>query len=37
MFIRVVAGWMSILAQIDCWVPSRRIVAEWVPGFTDYD
>jgi predicted unusual protein kinase regulating ubiquinone biosynthesis (AarF/ABC1/UbiB family) len=37
MFLRVVAGWMSILAQIDCWVPSRRIVAEWVPGFTDYD
>jgi predicted unusual protein kinase regulating ubiquinone biosynthesis (AarF/ABC1/UbiB family) len=37
MFIRVVVGWMSMLAQIDCWAPSRRIVEEWVPGFTDYD
>jgi predicted unusual protein kinase regulating ubiquinone biosynthesis (AarF/ABC1/UbiB family) len=37
MFLRVVVGWMSMLAQIDCWAPSRRIVAEWVPGFTDYD
>ena len=35
MFIRVVVGWMSMLAQIDCWAPSRRIVEEWVPGFAD--
>jgi predicted unusual protein kinase regulating ubiquinone biosynthesis (AarF/ABC1/UbiB family) len=37
MFMRVVGGWMSMLAQLDCWVASRRIVEEWVPGFTDYD
>jgi predicted unusual protein kinase regulating ubiquinone biosynthesis (AarF/ABC1/UbiB family) len=35
MFIRVVVGWMSMLAQIDCWAASRRIVEEWVPGFAD--
>jgi hypothetical protein len=37
MFIRVVVGWMNMLAQIDCWAASRRIVEEWVPGFTDVD
>ena len=36
MFLRVVVGWMSILAQVDCYVDSRTIVEKWVPGFNDY-
>jgi predicted unusual protein kinase regulating ubiquinone biosynthesis (AarF/ABC1/UbiB family) len=37
MFLRVVVGWFSILAQIDCTVPTRRIVEQWLPGFRDAD
>jgi hypothetical protein len=37
MFLRAVVGWMSILAQIDCCAPTRRIVEQWVPGFADDD
>lgn len=35
MFVRVVAGWMGILSQIDCTVASLPIVERWVPGFAD--
>jgi predicted unusual protein kinase regulating ubiquinone biosynthesis (AarF/ABC1/UbiB family) len=35
MFLRVVVGWMSMLGQLDCCAPTRRIVEEWVPGFAD--
>jgi predicted unusual protein kinase regulating ubiquinone biosynthesis (AarF/ABC1/UbiB family) len=35
MFLRVVVGWMSILAQIDCSVDTRTIVENWTPGFND--
>ncbi|WP_028925540.1 ABC1 kinase family protein [Pseudonocardia acaciae] len=35
MLLRVVAGWMNILSQIDCTVRSREIVTHWVPGFAD--
>lgn len=37
MFLRVVLGWFSILAQIDCTVAARGIVHRWLPGFADYD
>ena len=37
MVMRVVVGWFSILAQIDCSAAAREIVIEWVPGFNDYD
>jgi predicted unusual protein kinase regulating ubiquinone biosynthesis (AarF/ABC1/UbiB family) len=37
MFVRVVVGWMSILAQLDCCAPTRPIVERWVPGFADED
>ncbi len=33
--LRVVVGWMAILAQIDCTAAAREIVMEWVPGFAD--
>ncbi|MHC8504865.1 ABC1 kinase family protein [Pseudonocardia artemisiae] len=31
--LRVLSGWMNILAQLDCTVAARGIVARWVPGF----
>jgi predicted unusual protein kinase regulating ubiquinone biosynthesis (AarF/ABC1/UbiB family) len=37
MVMRVVVGWFSILAQIDCSAAAREIVVEWVPGFCDYE
>jgi predicted unusual protein kinase regulating ubiquinone biosynthesis (AarF/ABC1/UbiB family) len=35
MLLRVVVGWFSILAQIDCTVPTKEIVQRWLPGFGD--
>jgi predicted unusual protein kinase regulating ubiquinone biosynthesis (AarF/ABC1/UbiB family) len=31
--LRVLSGWMNILAQLDCTVAARGIVERWVPGF----
>lgn len=31
--LRVLSGWMNILAQLDCTVAARAIVEKWVPGF----
>jgi predicted unusual protein kinase regulating ubiquinone biosynthesis (AarF/ABC1/UbiB family) len=33
MLLRTIAGWMGILAQIDCTVETRAILCAWVPGF----
>jgi predicted unusual protein kinase regulating ubiquinone biosynthesis (AarF/ABC1/UbiB family) len=30
---RVLSGWMSILAQLDCTVEARGLAQRWVPGF----
>ncbi|SDG69913.1 ABC1 kinase family protein [Pseudonocardia oroxyli] len=30
---RVLSGWMNILAQLDCTVAARGLVERWVPGF----
>jgi predicted unusual protein kinase regulating ubiquinone biosynthesis (AarF/ABC1/UbiB family) len=35
MMVRVVVGWFSILAQIDCTVSTKEIVQRWLPGFGD--
>jgi predicted unusual protein kinase regulating ubiquinone biosynthesis (AarF/ABC1/UbiB family) len=32
--VRVLSGWMNILAQLDCTVPARGLAQRWVPGFT---
>jgi predicted unusual protein kinase regulating ubiquinone biosynthesis (AarF/ABC1/UbiB family) len=34
MFLRVLTGWMNVLAQLDCTVAVRGIVERWVPAFT---
>jgi predicted unusual protein kinase regulating ubiquinone biosynthesis (AarF/ABC1/UbiB family) len=34
-FLRVLTGWMNVLAQLDCTVPVRGIVERWVPAFTE--
>jgi hypothetical protein len=31
--VRVLSGWLSILAQLDCTVGLRGLAREWVPGF----
>ncbi|GAA1847061.1 AarF/ABC1/UbiB kinase family protein [Pseudonocardia ailaonensis] len=31
--VRVLSGWLNILAQLDCTVGLRGIAREWVPGF----
>jgi predicted unusual protein kinase regulating ubiquinone biosynthesis (AarF/ABC1/UbiB family) len=31
--VRVLSGWMNILAQLDCTVPVRELAGRWVPGF----
>jgi len=31
--LRVLGGWMNILAQLDVTVAARAIVERWVPGF----
>ena len=33
MFLRVLTGWMNVLAQLDCTVGVRGIVERWVPAF----
>jgi predicted unusual protein kinase regulating ubiquinone biosynthesis (AarF/ABC1/UbiB family) len=35
MFLRVLTGWMNVLAQLDCTVAVRAIVERWVPAFAD--
>jgi predicted unusual protein kinase regulating ubiquinone biosynthesis (AarF/ABC1/UbiB family) len=32
---RVLSGWMNILAQLDCTVAARPLVERWVPGFRE--
>jgi predicted unusual protein kinase regulating ubiquinone biosynthesis (AarF/ABC1/UbiB family) len=32
-FLRVLTGWMNVLAQLDCTVAVREIVERWVPAF----
>lgn len=32
-FLRVLTGWMNVLAQLDCTVAVRPIVERWVPAF----
>ena len=31
--VRVLSGWMNILAQIDCTVAVRELAERWLPGF----
>jgi predicted unusual protein kinase regulating ubiquinone biosynthesis (AarF/ABC1/UbiB family) len=31
--VRVLSGWMNILAQLDCSVAVRNLARRWVPGF----
>ena len=33
--VRVLSGWMNILAQIDCAVAVRDLAEQWLPGFAD--
>jgi hypothetical protein len=33
--VRVLTGWMNILAQLDCTVPVRDLARRWLPGFTE--
>lgn len=35
MFLRVLTGWMNVLAQLDCTVAVRGIVERWVPAFAE--
>ncbi len=35
MFLRVLTGWMNVLAQLDCTVAVRGIVERWVPSFAE--
>ena len=32
-FLRVLTGWMNVLAQLDCTIAVRGIVERWVPAF----
>jgi predicted unusual protein kinase regulating ubiquinone biosynthesis (AarF/ABC1/UbiB family) len=32
--VRVLSGWLNVLAQLDCTVGVRGLAQEWVPGFT---
>jgi predicted unusual protein kinase regulating ubiquinone biosynthesis (AarF/ABC1/UbiB family) len=34
-FLRVLTGWMNVLAQLDCTVAVRGIVERWVPTFAE--
>ena len=34
-FLRVLTGWMNVLAQLDCTVAVRAIVERWVPAFAE--
>ena len=33
--VRVLSGWMNILAQLDCTVAVRDLARRWLPGFVD--
>jgi len=33
MFLRILTGWMNVLAQLECTVAVRAIVQRWVPAF----
>jgi predicted unusual protein kinase regulating ubiquinone biosynthesis (AarF/ABC1/UbiB family) len=33
MVVRVLSGWMNILAQLDCTVDVRGVAQRWLPGF----
>src|SRR5689334_419985 len=33
MFLRVLTGWMNVLAQLGCTVAVREIAERWVPAF----
>jgi hypothetical protein len=33
--VRVLSGWMNILAQIDCTVGVRALARRWLPGFAE--
>jgi predicted unusual protein kinase regulating ubiquinone biosynthesis (AarF/ABC1/UbiB family) len=33
--VRVLSGWMNILAQLDCTVAVRALAQRWLPGFAD--
>ena len=35
MVVRVLSGWMNILAQLDCTVDVRGIAQRWLPGFAE--
>jgi len=34
--VRVLSGWMNILARLDCTVEARGLVERWVPGFVHW-
>jgi hypothetical protein len=34
-FLRVLTGWMNVLAQLECTVAVRAIVERWVPAFAE--
>ena len=31
--VRVLSGWMNILAQLDCTVGVQELARQWIPGF----
>jgi predicted unusual protein kinase regulating ubiquinone biosynthesis (AarF/ABC1/UbiB family) len=33
--VRVLSGWMNLLAQLDCTVAVRELARRWLPGFAD--
>ncbi len=33
--VRVLSGWMNILAQIDCTVAVRGLAQRWLPAFAE--
>ena len=33
--VRVLSGWMNILAQLDCTVGVRELARHWLPGFAE--
>jgi predicted unusual protein kinase regulating ubiquinone biosynthesis (AarF/ABC1/UbiB family) len=35
MVVRVLSGWMNVLAQLDCTVPVRALAERWLPGFAE--
>jgi predicted unusual protein kinase regulating ubiquinone biosynthesis (AarF/ABC1/UbiB family) len=35
MLVRVLSGWMNVLAQLDCTVAVRDLARHWLPGFAE--